>query len=190
MDMRPIVDSVQSSSLSVVNSYLHGAMHDGTQSRLHRTIRIAQADQRWLQVLSICFASLGCRSWTYREGQRSVWVIESAYRLTPLRCGTPIETAAFIRGFFDAEGGIPRSGHARFYIQLAQKNRQRLNDVRKYLDELQIRAGRLHNPSVSVDPDYWRFYIRSCSWRRFAAVVSSWHPAKRHIFNERFPDLE
>lgn len=189
MDARPIVDSVRSSSPSVVNSYLHGAMHDGTHSRLHKTIRIAQADQRWLDVLTVCFASLGRRSWIYREGRRGVWVIESTYRLMPLRCGTPAETAAFVRGFFDAEGGIPRSRHARFYIQLAQKNRQRLNEVRKYVHSLEIQAGRLHNPSVSVDPEYWRFYVRSCSWRRFAAVVSSWHPAKRHNFDERFPDL-
>ena len=95
--------------------------------------------------------------------------------------------AAYARGYFDAEGGIPKGRESRFYVQFVQKDRSDLDTVRGALNSLGITCGVLHVPSPRVDPDYWRFYVASASHRRFAAAVGSWHPRKRALLQQRFP---
>lgn len=167
-------------------AYIQGALRDGTFNRTHNTVRISQSNRRWLDGLRVLFAKLGSRTWIYREGTRAVWVIESTCRLEkePMVC-TDRERAAFARGYFDAEGGIPRDARARFYIQYVQKDRPDLEAVRRCLDELAIRCGRIHNPSVRVDPEYWRFYVLSKSHEDFIHRVASWHPRKRLLLEAR-----
>jgi hypothetical protein len=167
-------------------AYLLGALRDGTFNRFHNTIRISQADQRWLDILQRLFLNLGSRSWIYREGSRNVWVVETSCRLEPESdLGTSSERIAFVRGYFDAEGGIPRRGESRFYIQMVQKDRADLERVRTLLEEQSIHCGRIHNPSVRVDPDYWRFYVLSRSHGEFIRRVGSWHPRKRQLLEAR-----
>jgi hypothetical protein len=167
-------------------AYLDGASRDGTFNRLHRTFRISQADARWLDVLGSLLARVGRRSWTYREGMRGVWVLETTWHpQTREVILTPGEGAAFVRGYFDAEGGVPTDSHARFYIQFVQKNRTDLIHVRGLVTWLGVRCGRVHNPSARHDPDYWRFYVRSVSHEQFVRTVGSWHPRKRTLLDER-----
>jgi len=167
-------------------AYLQGALRDGTFNRTPRTVRISQRDRRWLLVLQKLFLKLGSRSWIYREGTREVWVIESMCRLEQDRIvSSDREAAAFARGYFDAEGGVPRKREDRFYIQLVQKDRDDLEEVWRYLDRLGIRCGRIHNPSWRVDPNYWRFYVLSCSHEDFIRRVGSWHPRKRPLLEAR-----
>ena len=90
-----------------------------------------------------------------------------------------------MRGYFDAEGGMPRDRSARLYLQFTQKNLLNLECVHRILSSVGISGGRIHNPSQSVDPDYWRFYIRSESHHRFMAMVGSWHPRKRRLMEAR-----
>lgn len=95
-----ILNEVNRATPEEANAYLLGAVHDGTFNRFHRTMRIAQADQRWLQVLQVLFRTLGCRSWIYREGSRNVWVVESSCQLrkdNPFP--TELEMIAFVRGY-------------------------------------------------------------------------------------------
>jgi intein/homing endonuclease len=113
-------------------AYLSGAQRDGTYSRIHRTLRISQSDIRWLHVLQDLFLKLGSRSWVYREGKRNVWVVETTCRLAEARFSNPREKSAFVRGYFDAEGGIPRNRDARFYVQFVQKNRGDLERVQSF----------------------------------------------------------
>ena len=166
-------------------AYLLGAARDGTFNRTHKTLRISQADVRWLFVLKEAFRKLEKRSWIYREGRRSVWVVESMIRLDEEELVAPEERAAFVRGYFDAEGGIPRDTRARFYIQLVQKDYADLSRVGRLLESLEIRCGRIHSPSVRVDPDYWRFYVLSSSHEDFIRRVGSWHPRKRQLLEAR-----
>src|SRR2546422_2576874 len=42
-------------------------------------------------------------------------------------------------------------------------------------------AAHIHNPSVLIDPDYWRFYVSRPSLRLFAQVVGSLHPRKSKL---------
>ena len=184
-----IAAEIQSSSEGELASYLTAASRDGTLNRLHRTLRIAQADIGWLEILQSILARLGARGWIYQEGDRDVWVIETTWRgfRAPITRG---EQAAFARGYFDAEGGIPWDSGARFYIQLVQKDKPDLARLRTLLEKLGIMCGRLHNPSVLVDPDYWRFYIRTASQVGFISKVGSWHPRKRALLGDRFERLQ
>ena len=86
---------------------------------------------------------------------------------------------AYARGYFDSEGGIPRSPQARFYIQFVQKDRGDLEQLRSFLVHDRIACGRLHNPSKRIAPDYWRFYVAAGSHLAFIRRVGSWHPRKR-----------
>lgn len=172
-------------------AYLQGALHDGTQSALHHTHRISQKGTEWLDKLQECLATLGHKSWMYQEGKaRSVYVLETtasflAVDFDPDSLETREEKIAYVRGYFDAEGGLPQQPDARFYIQFTQKDRVELSKVSKILEDIGIRCGKIHNPSKRVDPDYWRFYVLSGSHRDFARVVGSWHPRKRAILGHR-----
>lgn len=179
---------VMAARANEAEAYLRGAAHDATYSRLHMTTRFCQADREWLVVLAALLTSIGSRSWIYREGkERSVWVLETSWR--PSAEGLqPGDSAAYVRGYFDAEGGIPRSPDARFYIQFVQKDHDDLEDARGRLVGLGITCGRLHNPSARVDANYWRFYVASRSFDEFIRLVGSWHPRKRRRLDlERHP---
>ncbi len=95
------------------------------------------------------------------------------------------EKIAYIRGFFDAEGGLPKNQNARFYIQLVQKNYNKLLWIRAVLEELEISCGAIHIPSKKVDPDYFRFFISTKSHKEFSTVIRSEHPRKLRIFESR-----
>ena len=174
-----------------LQSYLRGALKDATKSALHRTHRYGQSDRKWLETLQVMLDVLGHRSWIYREGrERNFWVLETsarflseAYEATAL-IGTG-EGLDYSRGYFDADGGLPRDPDARLYLQFAQKDRQSLETVKEILRSWEIECGRIHNPSAEVDPDYWRFFVRAASHQRFMKLVGSWHPTKRALIETR-----
>ncbi|OGH71022.1 MAG: hypothetical protein A3C90_04545 [Candidatus Magasanikbacteria bacterium RIFCSPHIGHO2_02_FULL_51_14] len=137
------------------------------------------------------FGRLGHRSWIYKEGkQREVHVIETLadfldFSFDPLTLHDGNARAAYIRGFFDAEGGMPHHREARFYIQLCQKDKKKMRTLKLMLQNLGVACGEIHNPSKRVDPEYWRLYIAAASHRDFARIIGSWHPKKQKILEER-----
>jgi LAGLIDADG-like domain len=192
--MRDIFDvlagEVTVATPSACLSYFTGALRDGTFSRGHGTWRLSQKSKAWLVLVRLVLRRFDADGWIYREGRdRSVWVLETCYKppsSRPLSLGNMAEDAAFIRGYFDAEGGIPRQPSARFYVQLAQKSKEDLEDLRERMRGLGLTCGRVHVPSVAVDPDYWRFYVASASHYDFYRRVGSWHPRKRSLLDTRF----
>ncbi len=168
-------------------AYLQGALHDGTRSDLHNTHRISQKGTAWLSRLRGLLAEIGYKSWMYQEGKtREVYVLETTARFLdvdfdPDLLETDAERAAYVRGYFDAEGGVPQSPDARFYIQFTQKDRVELEKVKAVPERMGIECGQVHNPSAEVDPDYWRFYVRAKSHKDFAGLIGSWHPRKTGI---------
>jgi hypothetical protein len=130
---------IAAASASCCLSYFMGALRDGTFNRRHGTWRLSHKNTDWLGLVQLVLERLGARGWIYREGKdRSVWVLETCLRSSS---GRPIseerhENAAFIRGYFDAEGGIPLNSSARFYIQPAQKNKEDLEDLRRRMLKL------------------------------------------------------
>jgi len=171
-------------------AYLLGALHDGTFSS-NKRFRISQKGTEWLKVLKAIFKSLGYNAWIYKEGSdRKVYVIETLanfldFRFNPSRIEKNDEKIGYVRGFFDAEGSIPHNHKKRFYIQLIQKDKEKLKKIKKILTELGIKTGKLHNPSYKVDPNYWRVYVLAESHKTFLTKIGSWHPKKVKILNKR-----
>ena len=172
-------------SAARLEAYLQGSLRDGTRSVAHGTHRFGQAQIGWLETLKIALDVLGHRSWIYREGrERRFWILETSAKFLTIDfdASTLIGTNAgldYTRGYFDADGGLPRRTESRFYVQFCQKDRRSLETVTKILEVEGIICGRIHNPSAKVDPNYWRFFVRASSWQRFLALVGSWHPIKR-----------
>jgi len=175
-------------SKSEIKAYLQGALHDAY--RRENRIRFSQKGTEWLTVLKNLLDHLGYKSWMYREGTRDVYDLETTaefldFKFDPRSLKTSEEKAAYIRGFFDAEGGIPHSRNATFYIQLVQKDREKMQLFKELLQSLGIKTGVLHNPSHRVDPNYWRCFVSTASHSDFARIIGSWHPMKRTRFEER-----
>lgn len=171
-------------------AYLQGALHDASFNKNQR-FRFSQKGKEWLLILKELFRKIEYNSWIYKEGRdRDVYVLETLanfldFNLDPLSLRTKAELINYVRGFFDAEGGIPHKKENRFYIQLSQKDKLKLEKIKKILLRSNIQTGIIHNPSKKVDPEYWRMYILTESHKNFARVIGSWHPNKVKVFQER-----
>lgn len=173
-----------------IKAYLLGALHDGTFSSNQR-FRISQSGTDWLKILQGLFRELGYNSWIYKEGKyRRVYVLETLadfldFSFDPLTLRENEEKIAYIRGFFDAEGGIPRDEKASFYIQLVQNDKEKLEKLKVMLNDLGINTGKIHNPSQLVKPDYWRMYVLADSQKIFLEKIKTWHPRKIRTLRKR-----
>ena len=173
-----------------IEAYLQGALHDASRNKRTR-IRFVQKGSEWLEMLKNLLQTLGHRSWMYREGKdRDVYALETTARfldfdLDPSLLKEQEEQIAYIRGFFDAEGGVPRNPHSKFYIQLVQKDASKIAKLKAMLIALNISSGLIHNPSARVDPDYWRIFISTKSHQHFVKTIGSWHPRKYAVLRER-----
>lgn len=176
-------------SSSFYKSYLLGSLHDATLNK-KTLFRFSQKGTEWLERLQKLFVALGYKSWIYKEGKhRDVYVLETKasfldFGFNPLELSKKEDRIAYLRGFFDAEGGIPQN-QKRFYIQLVQSDSRKLKMLKIILNSLGIFTGIIHNPSKRVDPFYWRMYILSKSHKCFAKLIGSWHPRKAAILEKR-----
>ena len=174
----------------IIKAYLLGALHDGTYSS-NKRFRISQKGTEWLKILQKFFNQLGYNSWIYREGKdRKVYVLETLadfldFKFNPLQLNKKKEKISYIRGFFDSEGGIPQDSKVRFYIQLVQNDKEKIEKLKKILSNLRIETGKIHNPSRMVNSNYWRMYILANSQRKFVKVIKSWHPKKIKVLKKR-----
>ena len=162
----------------MTKAYLLGALHDGTVRRL--TYRIVQKDQEYIEFLVKEIKNLGQKAWMYKEGKtRNLYVVEfSKSLLKDFVIDSNQDKIDYIRGYFDAEGGVSRDPKVRYYLYFAQKNLKDLKQIKDWLEEFGIKCGSVHNPSKKVDPNYWRFFISIKSYEKFAQLISSWHPVK------------
>ena len=162
----------------MAKAYLLGALHDGTVRKL--TYRIVQKDQEYIEFLVKEIKNLGLNAWMYKEGKtRNLYVAEfSKSLLKDFVIESINDRVDYIRGYFDAEGGVSRDPKVRYYLYFAQKNLEDLKQVKDWLEQLGIKCGSIHNPSKKVDPNYWRFFISIKSYEKFAEVIGSWHPIK------------
>ncbi len=172
-----------------MKAYLLGALHDASLNKKKR-YRFTQKGIEWLSFLKDLFTRLEYKSWIYREGSRNVYTLETLasfldFEFDPNKLARLEEQVFYIRGFFDAEGGIPHNLKDLFYIQLVQKDRIKIEKITKMLKSLGIETGKIHNPSSKVDPNYWRVYVRAKSHSEFIQKIGSWHPFKSKIFQKR-----
>jgi intein-encoded DNA endonuclease-like protein len=165
-------------------AYLNGAAHDASLNKGNR-IRFVQKEKEWLETLQSFLKKINCNSWIYKEGkERNLFALETLCKeidfvFNPSNLCIK-EKSFYVKGFFDADGGIPRNGK-RFYIQFAQKSYEKIEWIKNILKELGINCGRIHNPSKDVNPNYWRIFVRIESHKKFAKVVGSLHPIKSAI---------
>ena len=166
----------------LTKAYLLGALHDATRRKT--TYRISQKSKEYVEFIAKGIKFLGRKAWVYREGQdRDVYVVEfSKSILDDFKLKTLSDKVDYIRGYFDTDGGITKHQKVRYYIYFAQKDREDLEEVKRYLEDLEIDCGVIHNPSKRVDPDYFRFYILAKSLDKFALTIGSFHPDKRKCF--------
>jgi LAGLIDADG-like domain len=188
--MQDMIREIERAPFPCLLAYLHGALGDATFSPRHRTVRYGQADRRWLVVLQAILARLGAAGWIYREGStRPFWVLETTAPFIDFEKQPEafVDAGAldYVRGFFDAEGGMPASIKGRLYLQFAQRDLPRIRGVHRLLVSDGMSCGKIHNPSQRADPDYWRFYVRANSHERFLRLVGSWHPRKRPLVDAR-----
>jgi intein-encoded DNA endonuclease-like protein len=162
----------------MTRAYLLGALHDGTVRKL--TYRIVQKDQEYIQFLVKGIQNLGSKAWMYKEGKtRNLYVAEfSKNLLKDFVIESSQDKIDYIRGYFDAEGGVPRDPKVRYYLYFAQKNLEEIEEIKNWLEQLGIVCGSIHNPSSKADPNYWRFFISNKSYEKFAELIGSWHPVK------------
>ncbi len=154
--------------------------HDGTSRQ--STYRIATSNSEFAELLKKGIQTLSVGAWIYKEGKsRSLWIVEFPKKiLKDVIIRSRRDKIEYIRGYFDAEGGIAKRASVRYYLYFCQKDKKDLLQVKQYLEELGIVCGLLHNPSKRVDSDYWRFYISAKSYSDFARIIGSDHPGKRH----------
>ena len=165
----------------MTKAYLLGALHDGTIRRL--TYRIVSKDQEYIEFLLKGIKALGQKAWMYKEGrERQLYVVEfSKTFLKDFVLKSKEDKIDYIRGYFDAEGGVSKDPKVRYYIYFAQKNLKDLEQVKNFIKELRIKCGITHNPSKKADANYWRFFISCKSYEKFAQLIGSWHPVKSHF---------
>jgi len=165
----------------ITREYLLGLLKDATSR--NTTYRIATKNKYFCELIKTGIKNLGANSWMYKEGKnRNLWIVEFSKRLlNNVKVRSRNSKIAFVRGYFDAEGGIAREPQVRFYIYFCQKDYEDLKTIKDYLTEFGILSGKIHNPSKKVDPNYWRFYVSSKSYKDFALIVGSNHPEKSRI---------
>ncbi len=165
-------------AFQISKHYLLGLLHDATERKT--TYRIATKSKDFSDFLVKGIKNLGMSAWNYKEGKnRDLWITEfSKSLLKNVKIVSKTDKIDYVRGYFDAEGGISKHSSVRFYIYFCQKDRRDLSKVKKYLEEIGITCGKTHNPSIKVDPNYWRFFVRAKSYSKFARIISSSHPEK------------
>ena len=121
-------------------------MHDGTVHGF--TVRISQKEESYVRMVRVLIIRSGGHACVYREGAApALFVVEfSRSFLGPFRPSTIGEFAGYARGFFDAEGGVPRDPAKGAYVYFAQEDRAGLASFGTSCCGLTSRAGRCTVP--------------------------------------------
>ena len=164
--------------MDMSKAYLLGVMHDATERK--NTYRISSKEKSYIQFLANMIHEMNHNAWTYKEGKtRNMYVVEFSKKIVNnMTIKTTQDKINCARGYFDAEGSVPKLRNSRFYIYFSQKDKEDLEQLKSYLNELGIICGKTHNPSKRIDSNYWRFFISCKSYKTFIEKIGSWHPIK------------
>jgi len=177
-------------------AYLLGALRDGSvdiRKGKNYEIKIGQKNREWLVILQKIIAekfgytgsiTRHCNNYyILRITEREV--VEKILKISGMRKGwktpkiikdQPLEVKKeYVKGFFDAEGGLPRNPQKWRYISFDQKEKEPLRFIRKVLVECKIATTR-----ITFTSGAYQFRItRKESIVKFAKEVGSLHPDKR-----------
>ena len=190
-------------------AYLIGSLRDGCftvdeKQKAYR-IRIYQKSRAWLEKISDMLRKAFLKEPTfYLDKRRNVWCLTfssknaicellslSGYTFDQMIWLTPKWIynedlqikAAYIRGFFDAEGSI-ETNNVRIYI--AQANKEVLEELRELLKEFGINALQIHGSYIKKGTRTKMYALLIHSKKRvldFYAKIGSYHPDKISRFN-------
>ncbi|MBI2414849.1 hypothetical protein HYV31_03375 [candidate division WWE3 bacterium] len=162
----------------IIKAYILGALHDASEREY--TYRLAQKSEKYVEFISQIIHFIGFKAWYYKEGKtRNVHIVEFSKKILKDFVLTSVsEHIAYVRGYFDSEGSVPRYFKARYYLYFAQKDLADITNLRDIILNLGLKCGVLHNPSYVKDPNYFRFYLIGDSKYHFTNLVGSWHVEK------------
>ena len=171
-------------------AYIYGAMHDGyiyTGKTKGKVAVITQKNRQFLENINKMIENNKGKAWIFK--QRDIHVLET--KLPELFTGIKPEKlsregkVAYVSGFFDAEGGIPRYPFKSeiLYIQFVQKNPKKLRELITILSEFGIECGKLHCYDKGRS-NCWRFFVSWKSHRDFLNFIQSRHPEKIRRLNQ------
>ncbi len=96
-----------------------------------------------------------------------------------IKSATSHAKALYIRGVFDTEGDVSPLSSKWCYVGISQKNRTFLHEIRRFLSDLGIHAGKIH--VIDTKSGTLRIAVSdSSSLLRFITIIGSEHPDKRH----------
>lgn len=182
-------------------AYLLGAMRDATvdiREGKNYEIKVSQKNMEWLQLIQEIFKKEFGKSGRITRHMKGYWILRingkkfveeiteiSQIKIPQENWGTPgrIKQSkqrkiiiSYIRGFFDAEGGLPRkvTKTSQKYIIFSQKNKESLEFIRKKLEEMNIKPTNLTRCG-----GVWEFRVtRKKSILEFIRIIGSFHPEK------------
>ena len=200
---------VMQSTYSIDLCYIAGALRDSSlkvREGKDYELTVLQKDARWLYMLRDKLAALygnGGRVYIEKRGERVynvlrifdkkvVMNIRDTIGITSRQVlwATPrfLKNAdkkcikAYIQGFFDAEGGLPRNPAAKnqIYISFDQKNKEPLIFIREQLIKLNYKP-----TQITYTHGTYQFRItRKQDIIRFIHQINSLHPEKRARLNK------
>jgi hypothetical protein len=90
----------------ITKQYLLGLLPDATERQF--TYRIGQKNKELIESVAKGIRSFNKKAWVYKEGRnRNLWIVEFAKRfLKNTQIKSRQNKIDYIRGYFDAEGGI------------------------------------------------------------------------------------
>lgn len=182
-------------------AYLLGALRDATvdfREKENYEIKIAQKDVKWLQLLQKFFEKYFHKSGriTAHVNDTSILringktIVKEIIEISEIKIPqdsweTPsiIKNSslsmqvAYIRGFFDAEGGLPKNPlkSNQKYLSLSQKNRESLVFLRNTLTKLGFQP-----TNLTICGKVWEFRLtRKKDIIEFIEKIGSWHYEKQ-----------
>ena len=185
--------------------YLLGAMRDATvdfRKGKNYEVKISQKTKQWLQLIQSIFNKEFGKEGRITRHMKGYWILRindkqlvtkiieiSGIKIPQENWGTPEDIrncsdketiTSYIRGFFDAEGGLPRKIDidSQKYIIFSQKNKESLEFIRKKLQEIKIEPTNLTRCG-----GVWEFRItkKKCIIE-FIEVIGSFHQDKVEKF--------
>jgi len=181
-------------------AYLLGALRDGTidvREGKNYEIELAQKNKMWLQFVQNVFKKEFRKEGNILRHMKGYWIIRingketvrkiaeiSQMKIPQENWKTPslieasdIETKInCIRGFFDAEGGLPKkiTKSSQKYVIFSQNNKESLEFIRKTLMEISIKP-----TNLTICGNVWEFRITTKDGIiKFINSVGSSHPEK------------
>lgn len=206
-------------------AYILGAMRDGSFIRnktygIHR-IMVYQKNKIWIERVSALFEiSFGKKPTIQKDNRDNVWslmvnsveIFRSLVKIgeyngnqkdwnTPsfIIKAHPEVKKEYIKGFFDAEGGVPHIEKRRIEpknirIHFTQSNKKCLEEIKQMIEFFGIKTGRVCGPYYKKgysDPIH-RLKIHGISKvAKFNKIIGSMHPEKQirlHIINNMAQD--